>query len=73
MFDPKMFAMNVLRQNPSISQNPRNQDLLQVIQSGDNTRGQQIDENLCKTYGVKNKQEVNMVTALFRKQLHLTI
>ena len=42
MFDPKMFAMNVLRQNPSISQNPRNQDLLQVIQSGDNTRGQQI-------------------------------
>lgn len=30
MFDPKMFAMNVLRQNPSISQNPRNQDLLHL-------------------------------------------
>ena len=45
MFDPRMFAMNVLRQNPSIAQNQRNQDLLQVIQSGDTTRGQQLAEN----------------------------
>lgn len=73
MFDPKMFAMNVLRQNPSISQNPRNQDLLQVIQSGDSTRGQQIAENLCKTYGVTPQQAVNMATDFFRNRFHIPI
>lgn len=73
MFDPKMFAMNVLRQNPSISQNPRNQDLLQVIQSGDSTRGQQIAENLCKTYGMTPQQAVNMATDFFRNRFHIPI
>lgn len=73
MFDPKMFATNMLRQNPSIAQNPRNQELLQVIQSGDSARGQQIAENLCKTYGVTPQQAVNTATDFFRKQFHIPI
>lgn len=73
MFDPRMFAMNVLRQNPSIAQNQRNQDLLQVIRSGDNTRGQRIAENLCKTYGVTPQQAVDMATNFFRNQFHIPI
>lgn len=73
MFNPRMFAMNMLRRNPSISQNPRNQDLLQVIQSGDDARGQQIAENLCKTYGVTPQEAVNMATDFFRNQFHIPI
>lgn len=73
MFNPKTFAMNMLRRNPSISQNPRNQDLLQVIQSGDDARGQQIAENLCKTYGVTPQEAVNMATDFFRNQFHIPI
>ena len=73
MFDPRMFAMNILRQNPSIAQNQRNQDLLQVILSGDNTRGQQIAENLCKTYGVTPQQAVDTATNFFHNQFHIPI
>lgn len=65
--------MNMLRRNPSISQNPRNQDFLQVIQSGDDARGQQIAENLCKTYGVTPQEAVNMATDFFRNQFHIPI
>lgn len=73
MFDPRMFAMNVLRRSPSIAQNQRNQDLLQVIESGDDTRGQQIAENLCKTYGVTPQEAVDMATNFFRNQFHIPI
>ena len=73
MFNPRMFAMNVLRRSPSIAQNQRNQDLLQVIQSGDDTRGQQIAENLCKTYGVTPQEAVDMAMNFFRNQFHIPI
>ena len=73
MFNPRMFAMNVLRRSPSIAQNQRNQDLLQVIESGDDTRGQQIAENLCKTYGVTPQEAVDMATNFFRNQFHIPI
>ena len=48
------FAMNMLKQNPNIARNPQAQAMLQVLQSGDAQKGQQIAQNLCQTYQVQN-------------------
>lgn len=48
------FAMNMLKQNPNVARNPQAQAMLQVLQSGDAQKGQQIAQNLCQTYGIQN-------------------
>ena len=47
--------------------------MLQVIQSGDAQKGQQIAMNLCKTYGVSKEQAVGMATEYFKNQLHIPL
>ena len=49
------------------------QEMLQVIQSGDAQKGQQIAMNLCKTYGVSKEQAVGMATEYFKNQLHIPL
>lgn len=41
-FNPGQFAINMLNQNPQVANNPRAQELLQVIQNGDSAKGEQI-------------------------------
>lgn len=41
-FNPGQFAINMLNQNPQVANNPRAQELLQVIQNGDSAKGDQI-------------------------------
>ena len=50
------FAMNMIKQNPNIARNPQAQAMLQVLQSGDAQKGQQIAQNLCQTYGITPEQ-----------------
>jgi hypothetical protein len=58
MFDMRSFALNLLSQNPNVRANPQMQEMLNVIQSGDSVRGQQIAENLCNTYGVSKENAI---------------
>lgn len=51
MNNPMSMLLNMAMQNSAIANNPRAQEMLQVIQSGDAQKGQQIAMNLCKTYG----------------------
>lgn len=53
------FAMNMLKQNLNIARNPQAQAMLQVLQSGDTQKGQQIAQNLCQTYDITPEQAVN--------------
>lgn len=66
MFDMRSFALNLLSQSPNIRSNPQMQDMLQVIQSGDSVRGQQIAENLCNTYGVSKEDAISNARNFFR-------
>lgn len=36
------FALNMIQRNPNIANNPQAQTMLQVLQSGDAQKGQQI-------------------------------
>lgn len=65
MFDMRSFALNLLSQNPNIRSNPKMQDMLQVIQSGDSVRGQQIAENLCNTYGISKEDAISNARSFF--------
>lgn len=49
------FAMTLLSRNPQIANNPTAKNMIEVIQSNDSKRGQEIAENLCSTYGVKKE------------------
>lgn len=63
--NPMQFAMNMLQNNPQIMKNPQAQGLMQVIQSGDAAKGQQMAENLCKTYGVTTDQALEEARKFF--------
>lgn len=59
------FALQVINSNPNIANNPRNKELISIIQNGDAVRGQQIAENLCNTYGVPRNQAVANAKSFF--------
>lgn len=59
------FALNKISQNPQIANNPRNQELFQIIQSGDEKRGQEVAENLCKTFGVSKDDALENARIFF--------
>lgn len=59
------FAMSMLKQNPNIVNNPQAQAMLQVLQSGDAQKGQQIAQNLCQSYGISPEQAVSQAASFF--------
>lgn len=64
-FNPGQFAINMLNRNPQIANNPRAQELLQVIQNGDSAKGEQIATNLCATMGVSKEQAIRDAKQFF--------
>lgn len=65
MISPMQFIQNAMRQNPNIANNPQAQNYLNILQSGDSQKGQQIAENLLKTYGLTKEQGLNQVRQFF--------
>lgn len=66
MINPLQFAMGLINSNPAIANNPRAKELIDVIQRGDSQRGEQIAENLCKTYGVSKEEMLAEARKRFR-------
>ena len=62
----KNMAMNMIAQNPNVVNNPNAQELINVIQSGDNQRGSQIAQNLCNTYGVIPEEAMQQAKQFFK-------
>jgi len=56
MIDLKMLALKMLEKNPNAANNPRAQEMVEVIKSGDNARGEELARNLCASYGVSPEQ-----------------
>lgn len=51
----QQMAMKILKENPNIANNPNAQSMINVIQSGDEKRGQEIAENICKSMDAKDQ------------------
>ncbi len=54
----KDFALMMISRNPRVANNPQFKQMIDVIQNGNDTQGQQIAENICKTYGVSKEDAV---------------
>lgn len=59
------FAMNLIARNPKLANNPQAQQLIDVIQRGDEKQGEEIAENLCKTFGTTREQAVSEAKKFF--------
>lgn len=55
-FNPAQIAMNLINQNPRVASNPQAQELMQIIQSGDSARGEQMANNILNSYGISKEQ-----------------
>ena len=65
MLSPKNFAMNLIRNNPQVRNNPQAQEWLEVIQSGDNVRGEEIANNLLQSMGMTKEQAMEQASQRF--------
>lgn len=65
MNDITNFAMTLLSRNPQIANNPTAKNMIDVIQSGDSKKGQEIAQNLCDTYGVRKEDAINQAKQFF--------
>lgn len=65
MITPMQFLQSQLRNNPNIANNPQAQNYIRILQSGNAQAGQQIAENLLKTYGMTKDQGMNQVRQFF--------
>lgn len=64
----QMVLNSMLQQKPQLQQNPMAQEMIQVIQSGDAKRGQEIADNLCRSYGVSREQALQQAQSTFFPQ-----
>lgn len=65
MISPMQFLMAQIQQNPNIANNPQAQSYIQIIQSGDQKKGEEIAQNLLKSYGMTKEQGMAQVKRFF--------
>lgn len=59
------FALELISKNPNIANNPRSQEMIDVIKSGDQQKGEALARNLCATYGVTPEQATQQARRFF--------
>lgn len=64
--DPFVKSMiDRLSNNPAMVKNPIAQGLLEAIRTGDQKKGEEIANNLCKTYGVTPQEACQQAMRFF--------
>lgn len=63
---PNQALVNMVRATPAIANNPQMQAYLDVIESGDSKRGEELANNLLKTYGMTKEDALAAAKAYFR-------
>ncbi len=61
----KDFALMMISRNPRVANNPQFKQMIDVIQNGNDAQGQQIAENICKTYGVSKEDALTDAKRFF--------
>lgn len=65
MFNMQQLALMMLQKNPAVANNPRAQEYIRVIQSGDSKRGAEIASNLCESYGTTKEEALKSAIKFF--------
>ena len=59
------FAMDMIQKNPNIATNKRNQDMINVLRSVDAAKGEEVANNLLKTYSADKEQTLTQARQFF--------
>ncbi len=62
---PISAMINMIKANPAIADNPQAQAYLDVLESGDNEKGEEVANNLLKTYGMTKEQALDEAKKFF--------
>lgn len=54
----KNFALNLLAQNPKQAQSPMGQQLINILNSGDDAAGEELGNNIIQTNGLQKDQAI---------------
>lgn len=65
MPSPIEFALNLIKNNPQFANNPLAQNYLQILESGDSAKGQELANNLLETHGVEREEAVKQAKNFF--------
>lgn len=63
--DLKQIAIQALKRRPDIANTPQGQEFLNILESGDDARGQQMAQNYCQTYGMSEQDAIQKVRQFF--------
>lgn len=62
----RLMALRYVQANPQVLQNnPKAQELYDILQSGDQQRGMEVASNLCKSYNTQPNEAFSMVGQRF--------
>lgn len=70
-FNPQQLAQSLISKNSGlmnasgVMNNPQVQSMLNVVQNGDATQGEEIANNLCQTFGVTKEEAVQQAISYF--------
>lgn len=68
--NPMQFLMNVIRNSPNlVANNPQAQAYLEVLESGDAAKGEEIATNLLKSHGVSKDDALKQAKNFFNPML----
>ncbi len=65
MIDPKQLALFLVQRNPNVANSPQAQEMLQTIQNGNQEKGSEIAENICRTMGVSKEDALSQAKQFF--------
>lgn len=72
--NPQQMAQRILQNNPQAQQyfqnNPQAQQYLQILLDGDAQRGQELAQNLCKSYGISPEQGIQQAQQFVQQNMN---
>lgn len=69
MPSPMDFILKMIKNNPQIANNPQAQNYIQILESGDSAKGEEVARNLCETYGVSQEEATKQAKSFFNTHM----
>lgn len=64
----EMMLNSLLQQRPDLQNNQTTMEMINIIRTGDSKRGEEIANNICKSYGMTREQAISQAQSMFMPQ-----
>lgn len=65
MPSPIEFALRLIKNNPQFANNPQAQNYIQILESGDPQKGEEVANNLLNSYGISKEEALSQAKSFF--------